>query len=321
MIPQIAGPRLGYAWIFYFVLAGRIASAGAGTSASSCAACHRAQALSQPSTSMGRALERVADSEILRSNPLLTFREGALTFRITRQGDRSIYSVARGSETVSEPIAYAFGLGSAGQTYVYQRNGNWYEARVSFFKAISGLDLTLGHASIKPHNIEEAAGREIGPQEAVACFGCHSTHAAGDGKNASMPRLGKLTTEEMSDFCGQCHRTWSQIAMKGPHDINNVRFQPYRMTNSRCYDVADLRISCVACHDPHREVEHGAGFYDAKCTACHGAVVRERNATTCPKATTNCTSCHMPKLEIPGSHNVFTDHQIRIVKPGQPYPS
>jgi hypothetical protein len=131
---------------------------------------------------MARALELVADSEILRSNPLLTFREGAFTFGIMRQGDRSIYSVARGSEAVSEPIAYAFGLGSAGQTYVYQRNGNWYEARMSFFKAIGGLDLTLGHASIKPHNIEEAAGREIGPQEAVECFGCHSTHASSGGK-------------------------------------------------------------------------------------------------------------------------------------------
>jgi len=346
--------RLGYAWIFYFFLAGRIILAAADTGASPCAACHRAQALSQPSTSMARALERVAGSEILRSNPLLTFREGAFTFRITREGDRSIYSVARGSETVSEPIAYAFGLGSAGQTYVYQRNGNWYEARVSFYKAIGGLDLTLGHASIEPHNLEEAAGREIGPQEAVDCFGCHATHASiggklqleslvpgvqcerchglaekhqaavksGDAKNASMPRLGELTAEEMSDFCGQCHRTWSQIAMKGPHDINNVRFQPYRMTNSRCYDVADLRISCVACHDPHREVERGAAFYDAKCTACHGAAVkRERNAATCPKATTNCTSCHMPKLEIPGAHNVFTDHQIRVVKPGELYPS
>lgn len=301
----------------------------------------------------GPPLERVAESEILRSHPLLTFQEGGYTFRIVREGDRSIYSVARGSETVTVPIMFAVGLGSAGQTYVYQRNGNWYEARVSFFKAINGLDVTLGHASIEPRNLEQAAGREIGPQEAVDCFGCHATHASsggrlhfeslvpgvqcerchgpaekhqaamksGDSKNTSMPRLGKFTTEEMSDFCGQCHRTWSQIAMKGPRDINNVRFQPYRLTNSRCYDVADPRISCVACHDPHREVEHGAVFYDAKCTACHGAVVDERNAKSCPKATANCVSCHMPKLEIPGSHNVFTDHQIRIVKPAEPYPS
>src|SRR6185295_9748949 len=105
----------------------------------------------------------VADSEILRSNPLLKFREGAFTFRITREGDRSIYSAERGSDTLSVPIAFAVGLGSAGQTYVYQRNGNWYEARVSFFKAIGGLDLTLGHASIEPRNLEEAAGREIAP--------------------------------------------------------------------------------------------------------------------------------------------------------------
>jgi len=30
--------------------------------------------------------------------------------------------------------------------------------------------------------IEEAAGREIGPQEMVDCFGCHTTHASSGGK-------------------------------------------------------------------------------------------------------------------------------------------
>jgi len=28
----------------------------------------------------------------------------------------------------------------------------------------------------------------------------------------------------------------------------------------------------------------------------------------------------MPKVEIPGSHFKFTDHRIRIVRPGEPYP-
>src|SRR2546428_7033456 len=84
-----------------------------------------------------------------------------------------------------------------------------------------------------------------------------------------MPQLGKLTTEEMSDFCGQCHRTLSQIATDGPHDVNSVRFQPYRLTNSKCYDSADVRIRCTACHDPHQEVEKTPAFYDARCLACH----------------------------------------------------
>ena len=80
----------------------------------------------------------------------------------------------------------------------------------------------------------------------------------------------------MSDFCGQCHRTWAQIAINGPRGILNVRFQPYRLANSKCYDAADRRIRCTACHDPHRDVETSAAAYDAKCARCHSAAFRAR---------------------------------------------
>jgi formate-dependent nitrite reductase cytochrome c552 subunit len=36
-------------------------------------------------------------------------------------------------------------------------------------------------------------------------------------------------------------------------------------------------------------------------------------------ATKYCVSCHMPKLEVPEMHHEFTDHKIRIVKPGDQY--
>jgi hypothetical protein len=29
----------------------------------------------------------------------------------------------------------------------------------------------------------------------------------------------------------------------------------------------------------------------------------------------------MPKIELPGSHAKFTDHQIRVVRPGAGYPN
>ena len=29
----------------------------------------------------------------------------------------------------------------------------------------------------------------------------------------------------------------------------------------------------------------------------------------------------MPKVNLPGGHMAFTDHQIRIVRPGEPYPN
>ncbi len=317
-----------------------------------CATCHRAQALEQPGTGMGRALESVAARGILHDNPKLVFRDGAYSYQIVRQGDLSIYTVTDGKGTITTPIAWAFGLGAAGQTYVYQWKGDWYESRVSFYRKPGGLDLTMGALNAAPQNLEEAAGRRMSLKDSVDCFHCHATNAiranrvdtehmepgvrcerchgpsekhvaafkSGDMKAGSMRKLGALTTEEMSDFCGQCHRTWSQIAMDGPHNLNNVRFQPYRLTNSKCYDAADVRIRCVACHDPHREVEHNAAFYDAKCLACHGTKAGLAAAKVCRTATEKCVSCHMPKYEIPGSHNLFSDHWIRVAKAGVPYP-
>ena len=226
---------------------------------------------------------------------------------------------------------------------------------MSYFSTLRGLDLTMGAQAITPHNLLEAAGRLIGPAEVGLCFDCHATNVvksaapklsamiagvqcerchgpseahlqavrAGDSRNALMTKLGTRTTEEMSDFCGQCHRTWSQIAIRGPRGIQNVRFQPYRLGNSKCFDAADIRIRCTACHDPHRDLETSAGAYDAKCNACHSrAAAPPTKASTriCRIAAKDCVSCHMPRLDLPGAHKEFTDHMIRIVKGNQPYP-
>lgn len=315
--------------------------------AQTCATCHKTEALSQPLTSMGHALELVADCTILRQHPRLTFHYGRFSYTITRQGDQSIYSVTDGTDTITVPIGWAIGLGAAGQTYVFQRGGIFYESRVSFYKAIDGLDVTFGAVGSMPKDLIQAAGREMAQENVTACFGCHSTGAvsgaafhpndlkpgvrcenchvqalhhldalkAGDAKAAAMPHLADMTAEETNEFCGRCHRAWADIAAHGPHNIANVRFQPYRLTNAKCYDADDKRIRCIACHNPHEEFVVGAAHYDAKCQACHGV-----SQKVCPVAKKDCTNCHMPKIELPGAHRQFTDHQIRIVKAGERYP-
>ena len=45
-----------------------------------------------------------------------------------------------------------------------------------------------------------------------------------------------------------------------------------------------------------------------------------RRDKACPVAQSRCVSCHMPKVEFPGSHFKFTDHRIRIVKVGEQFP-
>ena len=92
------------------------------------------------------------------------------------------------------------------------------------------------------------------------------------------------------------------------------------MTSSKCYSATDERIRCVACYDPHREVVREAAFYDAKCLACHGRAAT-KPLKACPVAKKDCVTCHMPKIELPGSDNLFSDHQIRIAREHEPYPN
>jgi hypothetical protein len=321
--------------------AGRDALAGS----HACASCHQREYASQISTSMAHAMEPIAECSILEEHKMLTFREGIYSYRIERQGNQSVYTVTDGKSTITVALQYAFGLGKAGQTYVFEREGKMYESRVSFFKLLNGLDLTMGAANLKPRNLEEAAGRTMSRLEAEQCFGCHTTSALREafrmpealtpgvtcehchgsavahldgfrqGKPVEMKKLSAFSTEELSDSCGKCHRTWATIAADGPHDINNVRFQPYRLANSKCYDPLDKRISCTACHNVHEEVVEEDSFYDRKCLACHGASAAsfKPGAKSCPVSKQNCVTCHMPKLELPGSHYKFTDHRIRTV--------
>ena len=315
-----------------------------------CAACHPAQANPQPATSMAHAMETVAECSILRSHPLLTFHANGYSYKIERKGGQSIYSVTDGARTLMIPIGWAFGLGSAGQTYVFVRDGVFYESFVSYYKEPDALDITMGDQKLHPSNLTEAAGRLMGDRERVTCFGCHSTGSVagskltleslipgvqcerchgptenhleglktGNARIFAMKKLGAMSAEETNEFCGQCHRTWAQIATNGPHGVLNVRFQPYRLTNSRCYDVDDARIKCTSCHDPHREVDKVAADYDVKCLACHGGGKPEAKA--CKTASSDCTTCHMPKIDLPGAHHRFTDHDIRIVKANETYP-
>jgi hypothetical protein len=339
--------------LFFFACAGLAANVAASgpRDVRECATCHAKESALHPVTSMAHAAETVAECGILRAHPHLQLRLGRFDYTIERKGDQSIYTVSDGAGTLTVPIKYAFGLGDAGQTYIFERNGEYFESFVSFYKALDGLDITIGDQALRPSSLEGAAGRHIGPQEIALCFSCHTTDAihegglveqklipgiqcerchgstvnhlaglkTGDTKLFAMKKLTAMTAEESAQFCGQCHRTWEFVAEHGPHGVGNVRFQPYRLTNSKCFDVDDARISCTSCHNPHQSVDRTPAGYDAKCQACHAAGGKA-GAKICTVGTKDCTGCHMPKVELPGSHHQFTDHDIRIVAKGGVFP-
>lgn len=330
-----------------------------------CAECHEQIIGAHRDSGMARAMQPASVADILRANPKLSLKSGRFTYTLERKGDDTFYSVTDGVNTLTEKILYAMGQGKAGQTYVYRHGVDYYESRVSFYRAVQGLDITIGHQPpTDDETIVNALGRRTPHDEIRDCFGCHTTagvtatqiladrmvpgvncescHGAGSAHIEAMkahvyddPKIynpGLLNGDELSqEFCGKCHRS-AEVVMFMPNkgNINNVRWQPYRVFGSKCYSD-DKRISCVACHDPHGRLEENPSFYDAKCMACHlvkgkpaPPATEDAPAPTeppCPVDTKGCVTCHMPKFELPGAHLKFTDHRIRIAKPGEPYPT
>lgn len=320
-----------------------------------CAQCHSDEG-TQVKGAMARALELASESKILASLSPLRFQLGGFSYQIVRQGDQSIYSVRRGSEEVSVPILYGLGSAIAGQTYVFERNGSYYESHVSFFPEV-GLDITIGHFRSEPTSLEDALGKPMNPEEARKCFACHATASVTDNRLEPSRMIPGVTCEachgpgtrhvaamkagsfrptfifnpaqlsalDSVDFCGACHRTLRDVKLLRTDGVQNVRFQPYRLQKSRCW-VRTGRITCQFCHNTHEPLAHEAAYYDQKCLICHLShpgeqTTRERPGPACPVSPQKCVNCHMPKYRLEGVPFEFTDHQIRVVRTGEHFPS
>ncbi len=255
--------------------------------------------------------------------------------------------------------AFGLGKGVIGQTYLYRLESGLYETHVSYYDKLDGLDITTGHERKIPGSLEDAHGKFLHESVARQCFACHNTasitedrldpgkmivgvtceacHGPG-AKHAALMTAGekspanklilnpaRLTPKDQTDFCGACHRTWWDVKLLDERGLDNVRFHPYRLQSSRCWTVEDERITCAACHDPHGSPSGKHVDYDEKCLACHaissGSAAKPAGSTRpCPVARKDCADCHMPKYEPPAMHFTFTDHWIRVVRPGQAYP-
>ncbi len=323
----------------------------------SCGACHARLMTKRLANTMSRALEPVSTCEILKRNARLEFRNGAYRYEIVRHGNESVFTISDGQNSISESILYCFGQGKAGQTYVFRHHDVFYESRVSFYQESNGLDFTILHSHAEPQSLEDGLGRPMTTEAAVGCFSCHSTSVVSGGqlrldhltpgvvcegchgpgekhiaaikagsKNLQIFNPAKLDADELTqEFCGACHVGFEKaLLMPNQGGMNNLRYQPYRIFNSRGHS-GDSRISCVACHDPHDKLIQASGFYDSKCLACHlesrsQTKTAARSAPACPVSQHDCTTCHMPKVELPGAHGKFTDHWIRIVRTGETIP-
>jgi Cytochrome c554 and c-prime len=226
------------------------------------------------------------------------------------------------------------------------------EHRMSYFPE-HRLGITPGQQRDIKRKLDEKAvdfGREVPPERLLKCFACHATatsatgyerldtstmipnvscerchgpglahvNAARRGGDDLRMRFGSARVEPSVEveFCGECHRLPEAVPSSWlePENLNIVRFQGVGLSLSRCYADGLREIRCTSCHEPHARVSGDRGLYNGVCLSCHRTTTGQASCPVSPES--DCTRCHMPRRELPGS-GAFTDHWIRRPTPGR----
>jgi hypothetical protein len=281
--------------------------------AAECATCHVDESKTFRTTAMANAATPAHDAESLRQHNRPAFKIGPYSYQLTNSGGRNIQTISKGSDSHSDTLLWAFGVGRMAQTYLYQENGSYFEGHLSFYTTLQGLEATPGHPHTQPPNLEEGAGRRISSEEQRRCFGCHTTasttqnrfdaktlvpgvnceacHGPGaahvaavksgnlDQAVASIVNPEHMSPLESVEFCGACHRTWQDVVSDGPTRIGplNIRFAPYRLENSRCWKEGS------------RKDEKGEARIT--CVTCHDP--HKRLVEDPAKYDAACLKCHL----------------------------
>lgn len=302
---------------------------GASPSSTSCATCHPSEVAQQEKTAHAHAMLPVLKSAMGENLPSQPLHEsaGGFQFAYKPTSDGVSVTVFRGSERAEAFIKWVMGAGVQGETPLIRTLNGLDESRISYFPQVYRYGITIGHpAGISP-DANAALGFNLDAKSMERCFGCHTTggftqdlepikpgvhcarchsgaeeHARGRG----MPfNPGKLNSRMQVLFCGNCHR--SSVLPEQEHDLENVRFQPYRLMKSACF--ASGKLACTTCHSGHTDVvRNDHAFYIAKCVGCHPGTTA--HADGLEKA--DCITCHMPRVAIHTALK-FTDHYIRVV--------
>lgn len=249
-------------------------------------------------------------------------------------------------------LEFVFGSGSVGATPVGRdTDGQYREMRLSYYHKINGWDVTEGQPA-QPADPGLYLGAILPPDGLRRCIGCHSTdlysaqtrtgpaaqdhgigceNCHGPGGNhlkavelefpdLAIARPTLASAREVTQLCARCHSPPGRLVR--PSDPDAVRFQGTTLTWSRCYTQSNGGLSCVTCHNPHRDVEKSATYYESKCLECHAAGATATKAltahqpssqTACPvNPKGDCLSCHMPVARESFTHTSFTDHHIRV---------
>jgi hypothetical protein len=261
-----------------------------------CAKCHSDQAASQKNTAMARTALPIADSDVLSERRQLTFQQGKISYQIATATGKSVYAVSDGTQNLSAPLTWSFGDGHVGQSYLFERDGNFYESRVSYFDTLKTLDFTPGRKLTEPQNLEQAMARPVNGSEVVRCFSCHAT-ASTIADKLERSRIIPGISCEGCHGPGLKHTSAQQIAaaegqVLESDEKTDLIFDPARLSPP---DAVDF---CGSCHSTWWDVKLAPPVGVANVRSQPYRLEKSRCWGKNGDARITCVACHNPHQKL-----------------------
>ncbi|HEU4751943.1 MAG TPA: multiheme c-type cytochrome, partial [Armatimonadota bacterium] len=263
------------------------------------------------------------------------------------EGGQCVLTATAGQRKAKVTAQFAFGSGSRGVTYVGSYLQQPVELRISHYSRAGRQgrwEFTPGQPlGARP---QTPVGRVLGIEDQKECFLCHSTALVMDQTGVDtdhsilgigcetchgpgrahveavrrkdpelhIPRLSRMREQLSTRLCGQCHRNPESKDADQPITLAQLpRFQGLALSKSACFRKSAGRLSCVTCHDPHRNAATiTRAEYNGKCVSCH--TPHRADQVACKVSTGgDCVSCHMPAqtVDLP-TRPSFNTHWIKV---------
>ncbi|MCU1305069.1 MAG: hypothetical protein JWQ87_5353 [Candidatus Sulfotelmatobacter sp.] len=271
-------------------------SAAEYTGPAECAKCHVGKATTQKNTPMARTALPAADSDILAARERLTFQAAKINYQISSASGKSVYTVTDGTQTLSAPLMWSFGDGHVGQSYLFERDGNFYESRASYFDSLKALDFTPGRKLTEPQNVGQAMARPVSGAELVRCFSCHATASTISDKFDRSRIIPGIS-------CEACHGPGARhagaqklAAAEGQVLDDNSKTDPKTdlIFNPASLKPADSVDFCGSCHGTWWDVKLAPPVGVANVRAQPYRLEKSRCWGKSGDARITCVACHDP---------------------------